>query len=373
MGWVIWQAHTDSAAAHAWSEYLADSAGRSIEPMSPLIHLTDQPPNAETPIPALGAGTLPNDEFYVRCNFPVPHLDAATWRLEVSGAFARPRGWTLDELRALPPVERTVTLECAGNGRTLMSPVPSGTPWGLGAVGTTRFGGARLSDVLAASEPNASALEMVFTGADRGHVQLDGAIAYQFNLDAATALGDGPMLAWEMNGRPLPAEHGFPVRLVVPGQYGMRSVKWLMRITAVARLFAGHFPRKYRYRGDAGVADETPVGPIRVRSLITSPSDGERLPVGPTTVRGIAWSGNGPITDVEVDAGEGWLPARLAGTLDDAGGASFTFDWTPRAAGPHLLAVRATDQAGNCQPQASVWNEDGYGNNVVQRISVEAE
>ncbi|CAN5123142.1 hypothetical protein BH23CHL9_BH23CHL9_15390 [soil metagenome] len=336
------------------------------------IHHTSEPPNIETDLDALDAGHTLIDAFYTRCNFPIPRLDIATWRLQLSGAFDRPRAWTMDELRDLPPVERTITMECAGNGRTLMTPVPPGTPWGLGAVGTARFGGIRLTDLLAATGLQSTTTELVFGGSDHGEVEPDGEIPYEFNLDATTARSDGPMLAWSMADAPLRAEHGFPVRLVVPGHYGMRSVKWLTRITAIDHPFAGHFPRKYRYRGEPGVAEEAPVGPIRVRSLFTSLTNGAQLAAEPTTLRGIAWSGAGAIIGVEVEIDGQWMPAHIGEPIDGTGHVAWRFDWTPPGAGTHALAVRATDAAGHRQPTSPVWNEGGYGNNAVHRISVTA-
>jgi DMSO/TMAO reductase YedYZ molybdopterin-dependent catalytic subunit len=229
----------------------------------------------------------------------------------------------------------------------------------------------RLADLLASSGLRGSAVELVFTGADRGSVEPEGEIPYEFNLDVATAATEAPILAWAMGGEPLSAEHGFPLRLVVPGEYGMRSVKWLTRITAVEQPFGGHFPRKYRYRGERGVPDGEPVGAIRVRSLITSPTNGDRLPVAPITVRGIAWSGNGPITSVEVEAGGDWMPAHVGNPIDGTGPVAWSVDWTPARVGRHELAVRAMDAAGRRQPESSTWNEGGYGNNVVHRVSVE--
>ncbi|MGH2418171.1 MAG: sulfite oxidase [Candidatus Limnocylindria bacterium] len=337
------------------------------------IRLTDQPPNAETPVPDLGRTTVPVARFYVRCNFPIPHGDADAWRLDVAGSLDRPRSWSMEELRGLPHVERTITMECAGNGRTLMKPTPPGTPWGLGAVGFARFGGVRLAEVLAASGVRASAVAIVCTGADHGSVEPDGVIAYEFDLDIPTATADEPMLAWVMDGEPLLPEHGFPLRLVVPGQYGMRSVKWLTRITAIDRPFEGHFPRRYRYRGERGVPDGTPVGPMRVRSLVTKPSDGERLRPGPIEVRGIAWSGHGSIASVHVQAGGSWMRARLDPQTDEAAPVTWSLHWTPPAAGPHAIAVSAADAAGNRQPETPIWNEGGYGNNVVHRIAVTVE
>lgn len=338
------------------------------------IRLTDQPLNAETPLPDLAGGTVPAESFYVRCNFPIPHGDADAWRLDVAGSVHHPRSWRMAELRGLPHVERTITLECAGNGRTLMTPTPPGTPWGLGAVGFARFGGVRLTDVLAASGVRASAVAIVCTGADHGSVEPDGGqIAYEYDLDIPTATADGPMLAWAMDGNPLLPEHGFPLRLVVPGQYGMRSVKWLTRITATDHPFEGHFPRRYRYRGERGMPDGTRVGPMRVRSLITRPSDGEQMPPGPIEVRGIAWSGDGHIESVHLQAGGVWMPARLHRQADAAAPVTWSLEWMPPSAGQHVMAVRAADAAGNRQPEASIWNEGGYGNNVVHRITVTVE
>ena len=336
-----------------------------------LTRLTDDPPNAEAPLSDLDGGLVANDRFYIRCNFSVPQLDAESWRLEVAGAFERPRTWTLDELGTLPRLERTVTLECAGNGRTLMSPTPSGTPWGLGAVGTAGFGGVRLADVLAASGLQPAAKELVFTGADGGKVEPEGRIAYEFNMDLPTAVIAEPILAWTMGGEPLAPEHGFPVRLVVPGQYGMRSVKWLTRITAVEQPFLGHFPRKYRYRGEHGVVDDSPVGAIRVRSLITSPADGQHLIREPIEIRGIAWAGIQPVTSVEVNAGGSWQPAEPGAPVDGSGPVPWTLDWIPSGKGSHTLAVRATTAGGDSQPESPIWNEGGYGNNVIHRITVE--
>ena len=334
-----------------------------------MIRHTDDPPNIESALRDL-EGVAPTERFYVRCNFAVPRVDASTWRLQMSGAFREPRTWTLSELARLPTLERTVVLECAGNGRTLMSPVPAGTPWSLGAVGTARFGGVRLSDVIGASGPLGDVTELVFTGADHGSVHPEGSISYRFSLDLADATADGPILAWTMNGEPLTPEHGFPVRLVVPGHYGMRSVKWLQSISAVTQPFHGHFPQKYRYRAERGIPEGTPVGPMRVRSLFTSPADGDHLPAKPMTLRGIAWSGHGAITSVEVGIDGTWVAAELTAPSEVFAPTAWTVPWTPPP-GRHELQVRAGDAAGNRQPVTPVWNEGGYGNNVVQHITVE--
>ncbi len=336
-----------------------------------LVHLTDDPPNAEAPISVLGRGLVPEASFYVRSNFPVPRLDPTTWHLAVAGQVGRPGRISLGELRALPQAQRTVVLECAGNGRTLMSPVPGGTPWGLGAVGVARFGGVRLAALLEARGGlRSSAAELVFTGADHGTVEPDGEIPYQFNLPLRELAATDPILAWELNGRPLSAEHGAPVRLIVPGHYGMRSVKWLTRIDVLDRPFEGHFPRKYRYRGQDGIANETPVGEMRVRALITEPSDGSELDRGSVTLRGIAWSGSGPISTVELDLDGVAVSATLGEPLDGTGPVAWHVVWEHPPPGRHMVAARATDAAGNRQPPEPIWNEGGYGNNVAHRITL---
>jgi len=335
-----------------------------------LRTLTDDPLNAEADLSDLGEGLTANDRFYVRCNFSIPDLDVETWSLELGGAFERRRRWSLVELQMLPPTDRVVLLECAGNGRTLMAPVPPGTPWSLGAVGIARFGGVRLADLLDAAGLRSSALDLVFTGADEGPVERDGTVPYQFDLPVDRLESTDPILAWTMNGDPLPSEHGFPVRLVVPGDYGMRSVKWLTRIDAHQHgEFDAHFPRKYRYRGETSVAAETPVAEMRVRSLFTFPERDAVLAPGGVSLRGIAWSGAGPISGVFIHANGGWHPARIVERMADAA-ARWEFDWeaTP---GAHTLAGRATDAAGATQPDMPAWNEGGYGNNVVQQITVQ--
>ncbi|MCV0403247.1 MAG: sulfite oxidase [Chloroflexi bacterium] len=330
--------------------------------------LSEEPLNLEADPADLDAEAPSIDRFYVRCNFPVPRIDAGSWRLELGAGFDRSRSWSLDALRALPSVERTVLLECAGNGRTLMSPVPAGTPWGVGAVGIARFSGVRLSDVLANASLGESARTLVFTGADAGTVKPDGTIPYQFDLPIAEVALADPILASTMNGEPLPPEHGYPLRLVVPGHYGMRSVKWLTRIDAVEDSRPDlHFPRKYRYRGQEGVPDETPVDRMRVRALLTHPARGETLEAGPVRLRGLAWSGSAPIDAVEIGVDGTWHAADVVEPLADEVGVRWELGWTATG-GDHEISVRATDATGATQPDAPIWNEGGYGNNVVERV-----
>ena len=301
----------------------------------------------------------------------MPDLDGDSWRLHVEGSCTNPTTYSLGELQDLPQVEKVVVVECAGNGRALMSPTPEGTRWNLGAVSTARFRGVALHSILESTEPDPGVAEFIFTGADGGRVEPDGDIHYAFPLTAAHALSEDPLLAWEMNGEPLPPLHGYPLRLVVPDHYGMKSVKWLTHITAVEEPFDGHFPNKYRYFGDAQAAEGEPVGALRVRSLIVAPAEGTTVEMGPVTVRGIAWSGNGGIDRVEIRVDDGpWEPAELTDPAGPFAPTQWLWRWTPARPGSFQLAARAMDEDGNRQPERAVWNRNGYGNNVTHSIDL---
>ena len=268
-----------------------------------------------------------------------------------------------------------MTMECAGNGRTRMTPVPPGHPWELGAVSTARFTGVPLRDVLERAGVDGGAVEVAFAGADAGVTETGPPARFERSLPLDRAMDPDVLLAWEMNGEPLPPPHGFPLRLVVPGWYGVASVKWLAEIRVLDAPFDGFFQaERYVYRGEAGVADGTPVTRMRVRALIAQPGEGERLPAGAATeIRGTAWSGEAPVRRVEVsvDGGATWQDARLGDAESPYAAAPWSLAWTPPHAGRHLLLARATDEAGHVQPLEPVWNELGYGNNVVQRVEVE--
>lgn len=326
--------------------------------------------NAAAPLGSLRADAMPSELFYVRSAFGVPEVDLRSWRLSVGGLVGWPDTYSIDDLRAFGESTELVTLECAGNGRLLMDPVPHGVPWELGAVSVAEFTGVALGKVLGPAETAPEVVEFVFTGADRGSVKRYGTVNYAFSLPREEALGGGPMLAWAMNGEPLSAEHGAPLRLVVPGNYGMNSVKWLTTITAVDRPFTGHFRQRYRYFGDPVAPEEAYVGRMRVRSLITSPTDGDEVD-GELEIRGIAWSGHGPISAVEVGTDEEWFDAVLGSPFGWFGPTPWSMS-VSLDSGPHTLAARATDTMGNTQPLDPIWNRNGYANNVVHRIGVTA-
>jgi sulfite oxidase len=336
------------------------------ENTSQLIVVTARPFNAETPLAALRAPITPTQCFFVRSNFDVPSLDERTWRLSIDGAVDSPTALTLSQLQSLPATRIAVTLECAGNARRLMQPVPAGTAWELGAVSTAVFTGVALRDALASCGVHDDAVELVFTGADHGII--DGHdVQFARSLTRAQALHGDTLLVWAMNDEPLTAEHGYPLRLLVPGWYGVASVKWLTRITAVTEPFTGHFQTdRYVYRQDDTVADETPVTRMHVRAVIAAV---ERTPDG-MIVHGIAWSGHAPVTRVELsfDGGATWQSATLAAAASSYAARTWSYTWRTPAGSDYEIIARAMDGTGETQPLRPRWNELGYGNNVAQRV-----
>lgn len=342
----------------------------------PLVMIQERPLNAETPLPSLRARLTPVPEFYVRNHFEVPDLDLGSWRLRVGGAVARPLSLSLPELQAMETRTRIVTLECAGNGRIGMRPRVPGVPWGHGAVGIAEFTGTPLQAVLERAALQADGTEILFEGADGGALPNGHQGGYARSLSVEAAVATEPLLAWEMNGEPLTPAHGRPLRLVVPGWYGMASVKWLERITALTEPFDGFFQRDhYRYVGEAGVPPGAPVERIRVRALITDPDAGASLQRGPIAVAGIAWTSGEGIRSVEVsmDGGATWHPSRLGAQESPFAPVRWEFDWRPATLGSHDLVARACDTSGCRQPLESVWNEGGYGNHSVHRIRVHVD
>jgi DMSO/TMAO reductase YedYZ molybdopterin-dependent catalytic subunit len=343
-----------------------------------LTVVTADPLNCETPVPAAPDGLLtPAGRFYLRNHFPIPVLDDAAWRLSIGGLVREPLELSLAELRKMPADTFVATLECAGNGRTLFSPAPDGAQWQLGAVSTAEWTGVRLDEVLDRAGIQAGATELVFRGADRGTV--DGSaepVRFERSLAMEDARESGALLAYSMNGEPLPVRHGAPLRLVVPGWYAVASVKWLTDIRVADAAFDGYFQADhYMYelpRGDTLVRE--PVRMQRVRALITEPGPGQRLSAGELTVGGVAWSGAAPIARVEVSvAGRDWQDARLIGESSTHGWQR----WEHRAQVSHpgetTIRARATDLAGNAQPPAPEWNRRGYGGNFIHEVCVRLE
>lgn len=328
------------------------------------------PYSVEAPPDAFGALLTPAEDRFVRTNFPIPQIDRARHVVQIGGAVTRPHVLTVGELRTLPRTTATVTTECAGNHRTTLSPLPPGEPWGGGAVSTGRWSGVPLRAVLEGAGLLREAVEILFTGADQGTAGGRGEVHFARSLPLAKALEESTLLAFELDGNPISLEHGGPLRLVVPGWYGMASVKWVTRIEALTSPFEGYFQtERYVFREPGG--KPSPVTLMRVKSVFVESA--LAVPLRPTVLRGLAWSGSGRIAKVEIAPAGGapWQPARLVGPDLPHCWRSWEADWTPEAIGRHVLRCRATDEAGNVQPETPHWNDLGYGANGVQSLVVD--
>jgi len=340
-----------------------------------IVH-RERPLNSETPIAELTRGTVtPNAAFYVRNHFEPPLLDPSSWRLEVGGLVERPLRLSLPELRAMRSQTLMVTLECAGNGRARLSPPTEGEPWGLGAVGTAEWTGVPLIDVLDRAGPRPAAREALFRGADGGPLEgRSGNTRFERSLALDEARESPALLAYAMNNEPLPIQHGYPLRLIVPGWYGVASVKWLAAIEIIDAAFSGYFQREryvYEWERDGQLVRE-PVNRLRVRALITEPRPNQAVEAGDIVVRGVAWSGVAPIARVEVsiDAGP-WQAARLSGKPGTGSWQPWELIARESRPGRTTVRARATDLAGRTQPPQPEWNRLGYGSNAIQEVRVD--
>jgi sulfane dehydrogenase subunit SoxC len=333
--------------------------------------------NHGMPLEALRYGLTPAGLHYLLIHYDIPEVDARTWRLRVGGLVRRPLELSLDDIRSRPSLTRAVTLECAGNGRAMLEPRPLSQPWLLEAVGNAEWTGAALRDVLEEAGVEEGSVEVLVTALDRG-VEGEVEQVYERSLPLDEAMRADVLLAYEMNGEPLLPQHGFPLRLVVPGWYGMASVKWVSGITVLAQPFDGYqMVRSYRMRSDPDEVGE-PLTRIRPRSLMVPPGIPEFLTrrriveAGTHVVRGRAWSGLGLVERVEFsdDDGRTWWDSTLDETpRDPFSWRGWTFEWLA-SAGERTLCCRATDRSGAVQPLEPVWNVGGYVNNAVQRVPV---
>jgi DMSO/TMAO reductase YedYZ molybdopterin-dependent catalytic subunit len=336
-----------------------------------LVMIQPEPFNAEAPPAALEDDVTPVGLHYVRSNFAIPDHDGV---LEVGGAVANEITLTIDDLREMPAVERVVTLECAGNGRLGQAPLPVGEPWGSYAVSTARWKGPLLADVLQQARPSADAVDVVFQGADHGRRHHDEDISFvrSLHVDHAADPAAEILIAYEMNGAPLPRDHGAPFRLIVPRWFGVASVKWLKRIDVSTTPYTGVFQTGH-YVYEWPDRPQEPVTLMRVRARVTHPSPGAVISAGTHMVRGKAWSGEGPVTHVLVSltgAGE-WHEAQLDQPEEPYQWQDWSFEWQATEVGRHTIRSRAIDAAGNVQPDVPPWNRLGYGNNAVEVIYVD--
>lgn len=335
--------------------------------------------NHGLPLEALRWAVTPVGLHYLLTHYDIPAVDPDSFTLTVDGRVSRPRQWSAAELAARPARTLTVTMECAGNGRGRLLPRALSQPWLLEAVGTAEWTGTPLRALLEEAGPLDDAVEVVFTGIDEGAEVGEIVEPYQRALPIADALADDALLAYGMNGGPLPPQHGFPLRLVVPGWYGMGNVKWLTRITVVSEPFTGFQNRvSYRLRQSAAEAGD-PVTRMEPRALMIPPGAPDfftrRRLVGAGTheVFGRAWSGWAPITGVElsVDGAASWHDAALsAEPVSPHAWWSWTWRWDTAAPGDYELCCRARDGTGRVQPVDGPWNLHGFANNSLHRVPV---
>jgi DMSO/TMAO reductase YedYZ molybdopterin-dependent catalytic subunit len=356
----------------------------SSQPFPGLVIREKEPENLEFPFSTLNSAIIPNDQFFIRSHFPVPEVDPESWRLRVEGAVEHPFEMRLSELRRLPTRTVTMTLECAGNSRIFLNPKVGGLQWELGAVGNAAWTGVSLSVVLEKAGLKPGAMEVILEGADRGEIKKEpvspGKIQYARSLPLPKARQPEVILAFEMNGEPLSPSHGFPLRAIVPGWYGMASVKWLNKLVVTDREFRGYFQTSdYTYweRRDGLPMQLLPVAEVEVKAEIARPILHEVLPAYSVyRVHGAAWTGESEIAAVEVstDGGASWAPAQLLGKPERYAWRLWEFHWrTPARAGRHALMARATDARGRTQPLQRDAHRGTYMITHIQAIEVQVK
>ncbi len=352
----------------------------------PLIKRSFRPPNYETPIEYFRTEFTPNNAFFVRWHLSaIPEVNVRAWRLKVGGdAAGKENVYDMATLRRdFEQVEIAAVCLCSGNRRGMFQPHVPGVEWGIGAMGNARWKGVRLRDVLNKAGINSKAKEVAFNGADSGAI----AATPDFikSIPVERALDENTLIAFEMNGKPLPHMNGFPARLVVPGWTGTYWVKQLTDIQVKSepqggfwmnpayRLPAGRFPAADRFPTQETAAN-VPITDIVVSSLVTSIRDGERHRKGQVVdVSGIAWDGGRGIRDVQVstDAGRSWQPAQLGRDYGRFSFRQFSYRFRPEKDGVYLIMVRAANSRGDAQTLELVHNPAGYHHNVVQRLMIE--
>lgn len=355
-----------------------------IAEKDPLMKvLTERPLTANVTAENLNDAVTPANRLFIRNNLLTPDLQAAGHTLTVKGLVAQQMTLTLDELKSsFPPVTVQGMLECAGSGRTSFSPLPKGTPWSpTGGYGCPRWTGVRLRDILKAAGVKPSAVHVAFFGADFGELPTAPPVAR--SIPVSKAMEPNTLVAWAINGEPLPKVHGFPLRMVVPGWVGSASTKWLVGIDVLDAPFKG------TYMDDSYRVPAYPIAPGEkmpkesvsteawpVKSVITAPAPNARFKIGDSiAVAGKAWAGDNSIAKVEISLDEGatWKPATLAKPGDKYAWRPFTYTVRPRRRGYMTILARATDSKGNVQPIVSAWNPLGYFWNGIHRVGVSIE
>ncbi len=345
-----------------------------------MITREKEPENLEMPFGAVDGAITPTEKFYIRSHFAVPQISLADWRLKIEGAIENPVELTIEALRKFEVKTIQATIECAGNNRVFLVPKAKGVQWELGAVGNAKWTGVPLRVVLERARIATDACEVILEGADSGTIaeppRPGGKIHFTRSLPLKKALDD-VLLAYEMNGEPLTAAHGFPLRAIVPGWYGMAAVKWLQRVIVTNTPYHGyHQTIDYAFwQPGASGPTLTPLREMQVKAQIARPEIGEVVPANENyTIRGAAWTSDGEITKVEVstDGGKSWSKAELLEGAVPNAWRRWEFQWRTSAQSQKCtLMARATDSAGRTQPESRDPNRGSYMVNHWLPIEVE--
>ncbi len=332
----------------------------------------------EPPVEYFNTWLTPVPHFFVRNHmFEPTELDPHDWLLSIGGEVEKPITLSLTELSKIETHSVVNTLECAGNGRSLHRPQVPGIQWGKGAVGTARFSGPRLRDVLQRAGVKPTGKHVMFRGLD----EVPGKVPpFIRSIPIEKALDADTLIATHMNGSPLPKHHGFPARVLVPGWIGAASCKWLTEIKVLEAEFVGNFmsggyriPNQPVKPGETVKPEDThPLTALNVKSVIASPTDGANLKAGNVRVHGAAWAGEADIEKVEIstDGGATWIPAKLGHDQAHYAWRLWAYDWKPAKSGDYTLLSRATDSQGRSQPATAVWNPSGYLYNAIDQVKV---
>lgn len=354
---------------------------RAAKESGPLTVRVSRPFDAETPVREFTSFLTPNHRFFVRSHFgpPAPEVIAdSNWKLRVDGLVERPHEFTLKMLKQFEPVTVTAVVQCSGNGRAFHRPKVPGVQWERGAVGNAQWTGVRLRDVLAQAGLQNKAKHVQFQGADRPVVASVPLFVRSIPLEKA--MHPDTILAYEMNGRPLPLLHGAPLRVITPGWMADSCIKWLTEVTVQAEEAKGYYMQT-AYRVPTKPVDPgsttngqtmIPVEAMIVKSLIAVPTEGETVKAGPVTIQGVAWSGESKVVrvDVSTDGGRTWDATRFVGEDHPYAWRQWQFVWKPKTAGSFTILCRATDARGETQPEKSPWNPSGFLWNGWDRITV---
>lgn len=344
-----------------------------------LITKSLHPENQESPLSFIDKETVGSRLFYRRNHFSFPSLSYSSYWLPVNGHVKKPLVLSVEQLTQLPSKMLKIVLECAGNKRSFFEPKVFGEQWEKGAISQGYWKGVPLRSILELAGVKEGALEVIIEGYDYGERKdINQIVSYTRSLPIEKALHPDTIIAYEYSDQPLPFKHGFPLRLVVPQWYAMSSVKWVKQLTVIDSPFKGPFQSMdyvyYPYKESN--KDAVPVTTIHVNSTIQKPLDREILQAGTHLIKGIAWTGQGHITKVEIstDNGASWSEARM-GVIDQTGYSwtTWSLNWKVEQKGEYTILSRATDTNNRVQPVKPFWNRKGYGYHAIDKVTVKVE